>query len=163
MWQEQLYKNPAQNEIFIFLEEDSEKVWLQRGILNMLFSYQEFYCSGSDILSIAGHFNTIFFLLLETVHALHERVEQKCSLAQCLILSWKWLTWLLIRVERKEERREIVWVNRGEKKPPGILLVFPQRSSEVLIKLFSNYVEKAVLFWPRQRTEEAGMQWNKGN
>lgn len=148
---------------FIFLEEDSEKAWLQRGILNMLFSYQEFFCSGSDILSIAGHFNTIFFLLLQTVHALHERVEQRCSLPQCLILSWKWLTWLLIRVERKEERREIVWVNRGEKKPPGILLVFPQRSSEVLIKLFSNYVEKAVLFWPRQRTEEAGMQWNKGN
>lgn len=47
---------------------------------------------------------------------------------------------------------------QGRKKPPGILLVFPQRSSEILIKLFSNYVEKAVLFWPRQRTEEAGMQ-----
>lgn len=52
---------------------------------------------------------------------------------------------------------------QGKKNPPGILLVFPQRSSEVLIKLFSNSVEKAVLFLPRRRTGEAGMQRNEGS
>lgn len=68
-----------------------------------------------------------------------------------------------MRVGKRREKGDDRPGEQGKKNPPGILLVFPQRSSEVLIKLFSNSVEKAVLFLPRRRTEEVGMQGNEGS
>lgn len=58
------------------------------GILNMLFQYQDFYCSGIDSLSTSDSFYNVFFLLLETVFVSHEKAEQKYSLAQHLTLIW---------------------------------------------------------------------------
>lgn len=69
----------------------------------MLFSYQDFYCSGIDILSTADYFYNILFLLLETAYVLYERLEQKYSPVQHLILIWKWLTWFMIRVGKRTE------------------------------------------------------------
>lgn len=70
----------------------------------MLFYYQDFFCSGIDILSTADYFYNILFLLLENVYVLYERLEQKYSLVKHLILIWKWLTWLMIRVGNRTEK-----------------------------------------------------------
>lgn len=66
------------------------------------------HCSGIDTLSTADSFYNIFFLLLETVFVLHERGEQKYSLAQHLTLIWKWLTWLLERVGKRRKKGDCI-------------------------------------------------------